>query len=311
MGFLYLAVIATALTCLFIERASIPRVSDALAAEVILGDDPALPPVFAHRGGVLSSSENIITAIREVKRNGASGVELNVTITRVGVAVLLCDRTFDRTWYGDKGASVHSRGQHLDDDVGSESQEQRRPNLHEPDEPTSTLQEGVQECLRLGLRLILNVEEFDPRALVAILEVFTERPELHRRALVASPSPWFLFLLRRRDPGIVTALSQRGYSLAYKDMECTQARFQSLPAHWFAKTVDWLLVVTLRDGLFLHVTGASAVMVNRNALSADSVHTWRAQGLHVIAWAPNHTIETDFLRKVLKVPIVTDVMRQT
>ncbi|XP_077492163.1 glycerophosphodiester phosphodiesterase 1-like [Amblyomma americanum] len=282
---------------------------DQLAAEVILGDDPALPPVFAHHGGLLRSAKNLVAAIGEAKRNGASGVVLNVTTTREGVAVLFCDSTFERTWYGNHENTVHLHTAHLGD-VDAASPQPTLPRVDGRGELAPTLQESVKECLRLGLRLIVHADDFDPRVLVAVHEVFTERPELYRRAVVSSASQWFLYFLRKRNPRIVTALSWRPYSIAYKDTECTHARFQSLPVHWLAKTVDWILEMTIPGGLVLHVTGVSALMMRRDTLSADSVRTWRAQGLHVIAWAPNHTVGTDFLRKVLKVPVVVDVVRQ-
>ena len=52
---------------------------------------------IAHRGGI---PENTLAAITKSKREGASGVELDLAVTKDGHAVLLHDATVDRTSNG-------------------------------------------------------------------------------------------------------------------------------------------------------------------------------------------------------------------
>lgn len=308
MWSLYLSAILLALACYAVQRAAIPRLDETLAAEVILGGgerDGPLPPVFAHRGGAHDAPENTLAAIREAKRNNATGIEIDLSFTLDNVAVLFHDDTLERTTEGSGplAATTFADLRRLDAASKHPFAERFRG------ERVPTLDEGVDECLRHGMRLILDVKEYDERAVTLVNDLFRKKPELYRRALVASFYPHFVYALRRRNPGIVTALTWRPGFVAYEDVERLRPRHRSLVKHWAALAGDWLLSWALHGGLLPHMTGASAVLVCKNALSAEYVRAWREQGLHLLAWTPNHPAEKDFLRKVLRVPIITDTLR--
>src|SRR2546426_11966963 len=55
------------------------------------------PLVFAHRGGGALAPENTIAAFDNGLRLGADGLELDVRLSRDGVAVVHHDRLLDRT----------------------------------------------------------------------------------------------------------------------------------------------------------------------------------------------------------------------
>ncbi|XP_065284579.1 glycerophosphodiester phosphodiesterase 1-like [Dermacentor albipictus] len=312
MASLYIAALFVALACYAIHRAALPRVDDALAAEVILGvergagdADAPLPPVFAHRGGGHDAPENTLAAIREAKRNNASGIEFDLSFTLDSVAVLFHDETLERTTNGEGPlAAITFEALRRLDAAAKHPFAERFV-----DERVPTLEEGVEECLRLGLRLILDVKEHDHRAVALVDELFRRRPELYRRALVASFYPQFIYALRRQNPGIVTALTWRQGFVAYDDIENLRPRFKSYTKHLLARVGDWLLDRALHGGLLSYLTGASAVLICKNVLSAEYVRSWRDQGMHLLAWTPNHPAEKDFLRKVLRVPIITDTLR--
>lgn len=310
MASLYLSAIVLALACYAVQRAAIPRLDDALASEVIFGaeeerGDAVLPPVYAHRGGGHDAPENTLAAIREAKRNNATGIEIDLSFTMDNVAVLFHDDTLERTTegLGPLAATTFADLRRLDAASKHPFAERFRG------ERVPTLDEGVDECLRLGMRLILDVKEFDERAVTLVDELFRKRPELYRSALVASFYPHFVFALRRRNARIVTALTWRPGFVAFEDVERARPRYKSLLKHWAALAGDWLLSWALHGGLLPHMTGASALLVSKNALSAEYVRSWRDQGLHLLAWTPNHPAEKDFLRKVLRVPIITDTLR--
>lgn len=306
MASLYVSAIVLALACYAVQRAAIPRLDDALASEVILGGERAdVPPVYAHRGGGHDAPENTLAAIREAKRNNATGIEIDLSFTLDNVAVLFHDDTLERTTEGSGplAATTFAELRRLDAASKHPFAERFRG------ERVPTLDEGVDECVRLGMRLILDVKEFDERAVALVDELFRRRPELYRRALVASFYPHFVYALRRRNPRVVTALTWRPGFVAFEDVERTRPRHRSLLGHWAARAGDWLLEWALHGGLLPHLTGASAVLVSKNALSAEYVRAWRDQGLHLLAWTPNHPAEKDFLRKVLRLPIITDTLR--
>ncbi|KAH7943344.1 glycerophosphodiester phosphodiesterase 1 [Rhipicephalus sanguineus] len=304
MASLYIAALVVALACYAIHRAALPRVEDALAAEVILGVDGErgdgdnavpLPPAFAHRGGGHDAPENTLAAIREAKRNNASGIEFDLSFTHDSVAVLFHDETLERTTNGEGPlASITF------EDLRKLDAASKHPFAERfADERVPTLEEGVEECLRLGLRLILDVKEYDHRAVALVDELFRKRPELYRRALVASFYPQFIYALRRQNPGIVTALTWRPGFVAYEDIENLRPRFKSsYTKHLLARVGDWVLDRALHGGLLPYLTGASAVLICKNVLSAEYVRSWRARASMSWRGPRTHPAEKEFLRKV-------------
>ena len=55
------------------------------------------PLVFAHRGGALLAPENTMPALDNGLALGADGLEIDVQLSRDGIAVVIHDRTLDRT----------------------------------------------------------------------------------------------------------------------------------------------------------------------------------------------------------------------
>ncbi|KAK8760965.1 hypothetical protein V5799_027769 [Amblyomma americanum] len=306
----YLTVFAMALICNLVLKAPRPRLSDARATEVILGgrngSDGSLPPVFAHRGGGREAPENTLAGIREAKRCNASGVHLDLSFTSDEVGVLLHDDSLERTTNG-AGKLTSTTFEHLRQlDAASKHPLAKCYR----GERVPTIDEAVQECLRLGLRLIIHVKELGPRSAVRLNRLFYENPSLYHLALVASPSPELIYGLRLRNPNIVTALTWRPGFYAYSDEENLKARFESPVKHWIAQALDWIADSAFHCGFTSYATGVSAVLVNKDSLSADYVRAWRDRGIHVIAWTSSSSKQNDFLRKVLRVPIITDALRQ-
>ncbi|KAK8780238.1 hypothetical protein V5799_018421 [Amblyomma americanum] len=116
-----------------------------------------------------------------------------------------------------------------------------------------------------------------------------------------------IYGLRLRNPNIVTALTWRPGFYAYSDKENLKARFESPVKHWIAQALDWIADSAFHCGFTSYATGVLAVLVNRDSLSADYVRAWRDQGIHVIACTSSSSKQNDFLRKVLRVAIITDL----
>ena len=55
------------------------------------------PMVYAHRGGAALAPENTLRGLRRRAGAGADGIELDVRLSRDGVAVVIHDPTLDRT----------------------------------------------------------------------------------------------------------------------------------------------------------------------------------------------------------------------
>ncbi|KAH6927069.1 hypothetical protein HPB50_026681 [Hyalomma asiaticum] len=298
-----------AVACCAVHWNSIPRLDNRLASEVIFGvkdvDGSALPPVFAHRGGGLDAPENTLAAFREAKKNGAAGIVFDLSFTWDNVPVIFHDETLERTTDG-RGRLDDTRFDELRllDAAYTHPFWERFGRQHVP-----TLEEGVEECLNLGLRLIIDVKKYDSRTVDVIDQIFRERPELYRRALVSSFYFGFVYELRRRNPRIVTALTWRPGFLAYEDSNSTLPRFESKAAQVIAIIADWLYDKALNAGFLTYVSGVSAILVSTNLLSTEYVHAWRSRGVHVIAWTTNHRLEKNFFLNSLRVPVITDTLR--
>ncbi|KAH7961412.1 glycerophosphodiester phosphodiesterase 1 [Rhipicephalus sanguineus] len=309
MVYLFLAIIVAAISSSVIKRLSIPQVDNDVASEVIFGvkhdDGSGLPPIFVDRGGAVDAPEYTLAAFREAKNRGAFGVVFELSFTWDNFAVIFHGETLERTTNG--------RGRLADirfDDLRLLDAAHRHPFAQRyRGERVPTLEEGVQECLQLGMRIIIHVRKYDARIVGVIDQIFRERPELYLRALVASVYPDIVYELRLRNPRIVTALTWRPGLLAYEDTNNTLRRFESHAATLMATVADWLFEKVLHVGLLPYVTGVSAVVISSNVLSTEYVRTWRSRGVHVIACTSNRPGEKNFLRDVLRVPIITDTMR--
>ncbi|KAM7371996.1 hypothetical protein PAMP_009196 [Pampus punctatissimus] len=139
-------------------------------------------PVVAHRGGSHDAPENTLSAIREASRNGATGVELDLSFTADGVPVLMHDETVDRTTNGSGPVNKMQFSQLRRLDAAA------RHRLREKfsGEKVPTLQEAVDECIRHQLTIFFDVK--------------------------GQPDK-----MRQTDPNVVTALTHRPWRLSRFD----------------------------------------------------------------------------------------------
>ncbi|KAH8010051.1 hypothetical protein HPB51_024436 [Rhipicephalus microplus] len=304
----YGVAIILVLSCWAVRWCSIPRVDDNIVSEVIFGvkdgDDSQLPPVFGHRGCALDAPENTLAAFKEAKKNNADGIEFDLTFTRDNVAVIFHDDTLERTTNGEGPIDNITF-----DELRRLDASCKHPLAERfPKERVPTLEEGVEECLRLGMRLIIDVKRYDSRAVEVVDKLFRERPELYRRALVASFYHNFVYSLRRRNPGIVTALTWQPGVLTYEDVNKTRPYHESFFAHMLYTMADWLLDKALHSGFLPYMTGASVVMISDNMMSNKYVNAWYNRGVYVITWTTNNLAAKDFYRQSLRVGVITDTM---
>ncbi|TNM97387.1 hypothetical protein fugu_015543 [Takifugu bimaculatus] len=170
-------------------------------------------PVLANRGGSHDAPENTLAAIREASRNGATGVELDLSFTADGVPVLMHDETLDRTTNGSGPVNKIAFVQLRRLDAGL------RHRLRDKyvGERVPTLQEAVEECLRHQLTIVFDVkgqpDEVAPPA-AALRQTYRKFPALYNCSMVASFEPKVVYKMRQTDPGMVTALKHRPWRLS-------------------------------------------------------------------------------------------------
>ncbi|KAH7939749.1 hypothetical protein HPB52_016943 [Rhipicephalus sanguineus] len=158
--------------------------------------------------------------------------------------------------------------------------------------------------LRHGVRLMLYIEEHDDYVAKLLAYLFRRFPDMSGRVLVVSASPMFLFTLGGNNKTIVKALAWRPCAVAYKDWKCTVRSNEKLGWHMVALAADWLYAWFFEWGLLTRVSMASAVVVDASLVSSRFVRRWSDRGLRVLALASDDPGEQEYLRRVVRVPII-------
>ncbi|GFW37381.1 glycerophosphodiester phosphodiesterase 1 [Trichonephila clavipes] len=156
---LYLTTIVVIVVAVGLQYLAFEPVSEAISRQVLFKENLNDLPVFAHRGGGHDAPENTIAAIREAKKNGADGIEVDLSFTKDNIAVLFHDETMERTTngIGTLASKTFSEIRELD----AASTHIYRDRFK--GEKIATLEEGIEECLKLKMKLILDVKEYDSR----------------------------------------------------------------------------------------------------------------------------------------------------
>ncbi|CAG0902542.1 unnamed protein product, partial [Darwinula stevensoni] len=165
----------------------IPRPSDE-SVRSILGpawdEDEAenVMDVIGHRGACLDAPENSLSAFRKCKEQGVKGVELDVSLSKDGVAFVFHDDTFDRITEatGPVSSLTWKQVQELNikPPPGHESGWNWLRDLWTND---------------LGLKVIIDVKDPTLQAADVVLEMFKTIPNLHHHAMVSSFFPNIIY----------------------------------------------------------------------------------------------------------------------
>ncbi|XP_033830518.1 glycerophosphodiester phosphodiesterase 1 [Periophthalmus magnuspinnatus] len=254
---------------------------------------------IAHRGGGHDAPENTIAAIREASKNGATGVELDLEFSADGVPILMHDDTVDRTTNGTGPLAKNS----FSDLRKLDAAAKHRLRNKFSGEKIPTLEEAVEECIRLQLTIYFDVKGHPYEAAAALKALYKNYPVLYNNSIVCSFEPKAIYRMRQSDPGVVTALTHRPWSLSrYGD---GAPRFSSLWKHYWMTLMDVML-----DWAHHHVLwrfcGVSAFLIQKNMVSADYVQYWAHRGVEVVAWTVNTKVEKEYYQEFLKVNYITD-----
>lgn len=255
--------------------------------------------VVAHRGGGHDAPENTLAAIRAASKNGATGVELDLEFSADGVPILMHDETVDRTTNGSGPLSQLRMSELSKLDAAAK----HRLRAKFAGEKIPTLQEAVEECIRLGLTIYFDVKGHPDEAAAALKELYKKHPVLYNSSIVCSFEPKVIYRMRQRDPEVVTALTHRPWSLSrFGD---GAPRFSSLWKHRWLTLMDMAL-----DWAHHHVLwklcGISAFLIQKNFVSPDYVQHWAQRKVEVVAWTVNTQVEKEYYQEVLKVNYITD-----
>ncbi|CAG06010.1 unnamed protein product [Tetraodon nigroviridis] len=253
----------------------------------------------AHRGGGHDAPENTLAAIREASRNGATGVELDLEFSADGVPILMHDETVERTTNG-SGSLRHLR---MSDLARLDAAAKHRLREKFAGEKIPTLEEAVEECVRLKLTVYFDVKGHPDQAAAALKEVYEKHPVLYNSSIVCSFEPKVIYRMRQSDPAVVTALTHRPWSLSR--LGDGAPRFSSpWKHHWMTLldvALDWA-----HHHLLWKLCGVSAFLIQKNFVSPDYVQYWSQRGVEVVAWTVNTKVEKEYYQDLLRVNYITD-----
>lgn len=256
-------------------------------------------PVVAHRGGSHDAPENTLAAIREASRNGATGVELDLSFTADGVPVLMHDETVDRTTNGSGPISKLQFVQLRRLDAAARHRLKDKFSA----EKVPTVQEAVEECIRHQLTIFFDVKGQPDKAASALHALYKKFPGLYNSSIVSSFEPKVIYKMRQTDPKVVTALTHRPWRLSrYEDG--TPRTLSALAQMWSAALdvlLDWA-----HHHLLWKLCGISAILVQKDFISLDYVQYWAERGVEVVGWTVNTAVEKDYYQNLLKIGYITD-----
>ncbi|AWP18930.1 putative glycerophosphodiester phosphodiesterase 1 [Scophthalmus maximus] len=294
------ASLLTAFLYIFMVMFRFPPVPAEQAGRVLRPRAPAGgAPVVAHRGGSHDAPENTLAAIREASRNGATGVELDLSFTADGVPVLMHDETVDRTTNGSGpiGKLQIVQLRRLDAAAHHRLKEKFRG------EKVPTLREAVEECMRHQLTIFFDVKGQPDKAASVLHEMYKKFPVLYNSSIVSSFEPKVIYKMRQTDPNVVTALTHRPWRLSrFGDgTPRTLSTWAQLWTGFLDVLLDWA-----HHHLLWKLCGVSAILVQKDFVSLDYVRYWAERGVEVVGWTVNTAAEKSYYQNLLKIGYITD-----
>ncbi|XP_067427262.1 glycerophosphodiester phosphodiesterase 1-like [Thunnus thynnus] len=294
------ASLLTALLYVFMVMFRFPAVPANQAGRVLRPRAPSGGvTVVAHRGGSHDAPENTLAAIREASRNGATGVELDLSFTADGVPVLMHDETVDRTTNGSGPVNKMQFVQLRRLDAAARHRLRERFS----GEKVPTLQEAVEECIRHQLTVFFDVKGQPDKAASVLHEMYKKFPVLYNTSMVSSFEPKVIYKMRQTDPNVVTALTHRPWRLSrYGDG--TPRTLSSWGQMWTGVLdvlLDWA-----HHHILWKLCGVSAILVQKDFISQDYVQYWAERDVEVVGWTVNTAVEKDYYQNLLNIGFITD-----
>ncbi|KAJ8919001.1 hypothetical protein NQ315_016905 [Exocentrus adspersus] len=314
LSFLPFTIIFTCIVALVLQLLSIPP-PDAKALEAVLGKEPHLSnepsdyvmKTVAHRGAGLDAPENSLEAFRLCNEKGCNAIEFDVTLTSDGIPIVYHDKTLERMTDINKivNETKWEELQNIDISIKHPFKE-RFTNTNIP-----TLDQAVAQMLACGQRMFIDIKDNNTEMVKVILDLFTNNPDLVSTAAVTSFFPNIIYMIRKGNPKIVCCLAWRPNVFAYDGYKYPDGKGQRRQATWYKHFFlcfcdvlhSWAL-----PRLTYYVLGLSAILLHKDALSAESILNWRKKGVRVIIWSINSPIEKQQIARNLKITYLTDTL---
>ncbi|KAJ8669713.1 hypothetical protein QAD02_000972 [Eretmocerus hayati] len=264
--------------------------------------------VVAHRGLGYDYPENSMTAFRSSHEKGCDAIEFDLTLTKDNIPIIFHDVTTDRVCGVDGKIRELTWNELKKLDISTNHPLRVKfPN----GEKIALFEEVVEESLSNGQRMFIDIKATGHEIIKVVLDAYKKYPKLYQRAVISSFNPFTIYMIRKKDPNIVAGLAWRPrmFSLAkYTGIKgASEARYRSYHKHILMSCVD-----IAHDWALAHVTyyilGLSFLLLHKDVISADAVHTWNQKGIRILAWSVNLPYEKQHFLKNLRVSYLTDTM---
>lgn len=222
-----------------------------------------IPTIIAHRGASFSAPENTLVAFKMAKEEGCDWVEFDVVLSKDHVPVIIHDELLDRTTDGHGPVDAHTLAQLKTFDAGG---------YHDSEfsgEKIPTLEEGLQLCQNLGLKVVLELKSMrgheaeDALLAKVVCELMTPYLSKPNTYILSSFSPSMLRICRQHYPtqamGLITFLDPIEFSMPEID--------------FLKRTVNELQCVSLH--------------INEKCISVDTLPLLATISPNILAWTVN------------------------
>lgn len=264
--------------------------------------------VVAHRGGGFDYPENSLLAFQNSKGKGCSAIEFDVRLTKDNIPILFHDPTIERLT-GQTGTISEMTWEELKElDITY-----NHPLRHKfsDGERIALLDDALQECLNSEQRIIIDIKETRMDIVQIVLDTYKKYPKLFERGLVTSFNPIIVYMIRKKEPRIVSCLAWRPYyfsRLSYTGLEAPgTARFHN-PFKFLAACILEILYEWLLSRFVYYIIGISAILLHKDIVNPRVIEQWYDRGVRVMAWSVNRPSEKAHFSRLFKVTYLTDTL---
>ncbi|XP_018349322.1 PREDICTED: glycerophosphodiester phosphodiesterase 1 [Trachymyrmex septentrionalis] len=264
--------------------------------------------VVAHRGGGYDYPENSLLAFRNSRGKGCSAVELDLRLTKDNIPIIFHDPTIERLT-GQTGMISEMTWEELREfDI---TYNHPLKNKFSEGERIALLDDALQECLNSEQRIIIDIKETRLDIVQVILDSYKKYPKLFQRGIVSSFNPIVVYMIRKKEPRIVSSLAWRPYffsRMSYVGLEAPgPVRYPNLFKHLAACILE-ILYEWLLPSFVYYVVGISVVLLHKDIVNPRVIERWRERDVRVMAWTVNRPSEKVHFSRFLKVTYLTDTL---
>lgn len=264
--------------------------------------------VVAHRGGGYDYPENSLSAFRNCKDKGCTAVEFDLVLTKDNIPIVFHDSSIERLT-GEKGLISEMTWEELKklDITYNHPLRNKFPN----GEKIALFSDALQVCMKNDQRIIIDIKEVRLDIIQVILDAYKENPKLFKRVIVSSFNPVIIYLIRRKEPRIVSSLAWRPYYFSresYLGLNGPgQVRFVNPFKHLAACIMDMLYEWALPSFIY-YIVGISAILLCKDVVNLQIIERWHSRGIRVMAWTVNLPSEKLHFSRLLKTTYLTDTL---